>query len=133
MNLPIKSQVFDLVEMAFVKDSDFGTNMRHLLAYAYNKAFWSMFNVLFSQSADKLTPYALKEKYTELVVYHLLYRLIKFHSPDNPKSLLGAATAKKLAATTSPALLCDVVRSIEWPRMDVQFIANTKPSGIGDF
>ena len=128
--LPVKSQVLDLIEMAFVKDADFKTNMRHILAYAYCKAFWSVFNVLFSQSAKNLTPYLLKEKYTECVVYHFLYKVIQLQSPDNPKSLLGQATARKLAAVSNPALMCDVMREVEWPRVDVEFICQVKPSGM---
>ena len=130
MTLPVHSQLLDLVEMIFVKDWEFKTGMRTILAWAIHKAFWSIFSVMFSQSAENLTPASLKEKFFELIVYHLLYKLIALHSPEDPDSLLGAQTASNLGKLANPALLCDVVRKIKWPKFDIEFIAKTKPSGM---
>ena len=119
----------DLVEMSLVESVSMKTGMKAILGWAHQKAFWTLINVMFAQSAENLTPMLLKEKYTELTVYHYLYKVVELHSPENPKSLLGAETAKALAKLSNPALLCDVVRGIEWPELDIDFVANTKPSG----
>ena len=117
------------MEEIFVKDAEFKTGMRTLLAWAMHKGFWTMFNVLFRQSAENLTPRLLKEKFTEIVVFHLIYRLIELHSTDQPNSLLGQETAKKLAKTDNPVFLCDVIRSIKWHPWDIEELSYTKPGG----
>ena len=120
----------DLIEMVMVKDQEFRTNMRTLLAWAMHKSFWTLFNVLFKQSAKDLTPRILKEKFTEIVVFHLVFKLVETHSPDNPNSLLGQETSKKLGQLQNPVFLCDVVRSIDWPKWDIEEISYTKPGGM---
>ena len=119
----------DLIELAVVKDSEFKTGMRALLAYAMHKGFWTIFNVLFTQAADKLTPRLLKEKFTEIVVFHLIYKLVELHSPEEPNSLLGSETAKKLSQLKDPELLGELVKSIDWPEWDLEELSWTKPSG----
>ena len=95
----------DLIELAVVRDSELKTGMRALLAYAMHKGFWTILNVLFTQAADKLTPRLLKEKFTEIVVFHLIYKLMESHSPEEPNSLLGSETAKKLSQLKDPERL----------------------------
>ena len=129
MTLPVQSQLLDMVEMAFVKDWEFKTGMRSILAWAIHKAFWSIFGVMFSQSTENLTPASLKEKFFELIVYHLLFKLISIHSPDDPKSLFGAGTASNLGKLSNPVFLCDVIKKVKWPELNIEFIAKTKPSG----
>ena len=129
MSLPVHSQLMDLVQLVFVKDWDFKTGMRSLLAWAMHKAYWSIFGVIFSQSTDRITPAAMKEKFFELTVFHLLYKVVSLHSPDDPNSLLGTNTAQNLARLSNPAFLCDVARKINWPELDIEFISRTKPSG----
>ena len=130
MTLPVHSQLLDLVEMVFVKDWEFKTGMRTILAWAIHKAFWSIFSVMFSQSPENMTPASLKEKFFELIVYHLLFKLVSLHSPEVPTSLLGSQTAANLGKLANPTLLCDVVRKITWPKLDMDLIAKTKPSGM---
>ena len=129
MALPVKSQLLDMVEMSFVKYLEFKTGMKSLLCWAIHKAYWSLFNVMFTSKVETLTPYALKEKFVELIVFHLFYRLIRTHSPDDPDSLLGQNTARRLATLTNPALLCDVVRAVKWPEWDIESISQATTSG----
>ena len=112
-----------------VKDSEFKTGMRALVAYAHQKGFWTLLNVLFTQSADKLTPRLLKEKLTEVVVFHLMYKLVELHSPEVPDSLLGSETTKKLSKCTDPEKLGEIVKEIRWPEWDLEELSWTKPSG----
>ena len=130
MSLPVKSQLLDLVEMSFTKYLECKTGMKNLLSWSIHKAFWSMFNVMFSTKTENMTPYSLREKFTEMIVYHLLYRLINTHSPDDPDSLLGQNTARKLATLTNPALLCDILRGIKWPEWEIEAISTATTSGI---
>ena len=119
----------DLIELAVVRDSEFKTGMRALLAYAMHKGFWTILNVLFTQAADKLTPRLLKEKFTEIVVFHLIYKLVESHSPEEPNSLLGSETAKKLSQLKDPECLGELIKSIKWPEWDLEELSWTKPSG----
>ena len=116
--------------MSLVKALDLKTGMRTLVMWAMHKGFWTLFNVLFTQSAEDLTPRILKEKFTEVVVFHLIFKLVSLHSPENPNSLLGKETAKKLAKLTNPELLPDIIAGIDWPSWDIEQISQTKPSGI---
>ena len=129
LQLPVKSQLLDLIELAVVKDAEFKTGMRALIAYAHQKGFWTLLNVLFTQSAEKLTPRLLKEKLTEVVVFHLMYKLLELHSPEVADSLLGADTAKKLSQLTNPEQLDEIVKGIKWPEWDLEELSWTKPSG----
>ena len=129
MVLPVKSQLLDLVEMSFVKFLECRTGMKNLLSWAIHKAFWSLFNVMFSTKTENMTPYSLKEKFIETVVFHLLYRLVNTHSPEDPDSLLGQNTARKLATLTNPALLCDILRGINWPEWEITAVSMATPGG----
>ena len=130
LRLPVKSQVLDLIEMSVVHHLEFGTGMRTLIAWACQKAFWSMLNVLFTQSADRLTPALLREKMMEMIVFHLLFKLVKLQSPEKPNSLLGKNTKQKLASLSNPTFLCDVIKGIEWPEFDIEFVSKSKPSAL---
>ena len=116
--------------MSLIKALDLKTGMRTLVMWAMHKGFWTLLNVLFTQSAEDLTPRILKEKFTEVVVFHLIFKLVSLHSPENPNSLLGKETAKKLAKLTDPKLLPNIIEGIDWPTWDIEQISQTKPSGI---